>query len=211
MHLRRIALFLLGGWLVGSVLALLISTSNYEAADAILRSPPPEAAKMLAALPGEHGRMLMFFVANEATRSFSGLWEPLQLLLGFGTGLALFLERRTRFYSAGIGLMVLLVLFEWLAILPQLDWLGRSIDFVAWKVYSSTRDQYWNLQAVYLGVGAVKLLVGTGVAAALLFMRTRSRSSRQETLDPESGEQLSTHSRTGRRRSGGSGQHTTRA
>jgi hypothetical protein len=211
MHLRRIALFLLGGWLVGSVLILFVSSANYEAADAVLRSPPPQAAKVLSILPSEQGRMLLFFVASEASRSYSTVWEPLQSLLGIGTAGALFLDRRTRFYSAGIGLMLLLVFFEWLVILPQLDWLGRSIDFVSWKVYSSTRDQYWNLRAVYLGVGMVKLLVGAGVVAALLVMRTRSRGSRHEIGEAESGETVPGRSSGGRRRSGGSGQHTARA
>src|SRR5205814_9625952 len=108
-------------------------------------------------LTGEQARMLMFFMANEASRSYFTLWESVQLLMGLGTAVALFLERRTRLYSAGVGLMLLLVLFEWLGVLPQLDWLGRSIEFVPWKMDSSARGQYWNLQAVYLGVQTVKL------------------------------------------------------
>jgi hypothetical protein len=208
MHLRRIAFFLLGGWLVGSVLMLFVTSANYDAADAVLRSPPPQAAKLLSTLPREQDRMLLFFMANEASRSYNGFWGFLQLLIGFGTGVSLFLERRTRFYSAGIGLMLLLVLFEWLVILPQLDWLGRSVDFVPWKAYSNIRDQYWNLRAVYLGVEIVKMLVGAGVVTALLIMRTRPRGIRRETGESELNEATPTRSHRSRRARGSSGEHT---
>src|SRR5205807_5686186 len=144
---------------------------------------PPQATKLLSTIGSEQRRMLLFFVANEASRSHETTWELLQLLMGFGTAIALFLDRRTRLYSAGIGLMLLLVLFELLVILPQLDWLGRSNGFVSWKVSSITRNQYWNLHAVYLGVGIVKLLVGAAVAAALFFMRSRSRGARTESTE----------------------------
>lgn len=175
MHLRRIACFLLGGWLIGSVLMVFVTSSNYDAAEDVLRSPPPEAAKLLANLPGEQGRMLLFFIANEIGRGYIPIWQSIQVLLGLATAVTLFLERRTRYYSAGVGLMLLLVLFEWLVVLPQLDWLGRSVDFVPWRDDSSARNQYWNLRAVYLGVETVKLLVGALVVAALIVMRTRSR------------------------------------
>ena len=192
---------------MGSVLMLFVTSENYDAADAVLRSPPPQAAKLLSTLPREQDRMLLFFMVNEASRSYSTLWGSIQLLIGFGTAVSLFLERRTRFYSAGVGLMLLLVLFEWLVILPQLDWLGRSVDFVPWKVYSSTRDQYWNLRAVYLGVDIVKMLVGAGVVAALLIMRSRPRGNRRDTGDgeAESNEMTPARSSRSRRTSGSSG------
>lgn len=211
MHLRRIACSLLGGWIIGSMLMLFVNSANYDAAEDALRSPPAEAAKLLSSLTGEQARMVMFFMANEASRSYVTFWEPIQLLMGFGTAVSLFLERRTRFYSAGVGLMLLLVLFEWLVILPQLDWLGRSIEFVPWKLYSSARGQYWNLRAVYLGVETVKLLVGGLLIAALLIMRSRSRGSKREAMEPETNEDVSVRATRRRRTRGGSGQDTASA
>src|SRR5207302_956337 len=146
----------LGGWLLGSILMLFVSSQNDDAADSVFRSPPPQAAKLLSTLKAEERRMLLFYMANEASRSYETIWGAMQLALGFGTAIALFLERRTRLYSAGIALMLLLVLFEILVILPQLDWLGRSIDFVPWKLESPARNQYWNLSAVYLGIDVMK-------------------------------------------------------
>ena len=179
MRLRRLACFLLGGWLLGSILALLTADSNFETADALLRIRAPETAKLLSKLEGEEQRMLMFFMAEEASRASTAIWQIMQIWLGIGTVVTLFLERHTRFYSAWAGLMLLLVLFEWLAVTPQLNWLGRSIDFVPWKLYSNTRDQYWNLRGVYLGVEAVKLLAGALIVAALLHGRKR-RSQNEE-------------------------------
>ncbi|MGI8744500.1 MAG: hypothetical protein ACR2NN_18380 [Bryobacteraceae bacterium] len=211
MHLRRIACFLLGGWLVGSALMLFITSWNYDAASDVFRSPSPEMAKMLAELPGEEARMLLFHMANEASRSYGTAWGITQLVMGFSTAVALFLERRTRFYSAGIGLMLLLVLFECFVILPQLEWVGRSVDFVSWKVYSSARDQYWNLRAVFLGIESVKLLVGAGVTVALLVARSRSRSIRPEDEESGAGEAPPSRPATSRVRIRKSGEHAARS
>jgi hypothetical protein len=211
MHLRRIACFLLGGWLVGSVLMLCVTSWNYDAAGDVFRSPSPEMTQMLAKLPGEEARMLLFHAANEASRSYGTVWEIAQLVIGFSTATALFLERRTRFYSAGIALMLLLVLFECFVILPQLDWVGRSVDFVSWKVYSSARDQYWNLRAVFLGIESVKLLVGTGVAAALLIARSRSRPNRPNHQEAEEATPQPVRRRRSRSTSGSSGEHAARS
>ena len=188
MHLRRLACFLLGCWLMGSVLMLCVTSWNSDAADALAGSHSPETSKLFAPLRGEQVRMLVFHMANDASRSYGAVWEIMQLVIGLGIAVALFLERRTRLYSIAIGLMLLLVLFECFVILPQLDWLGRSVDFVPWKTSSPTRDQYWNLRAVFLGMESLKLLIGFGLTAILLTLRSRRRGQRPELVEIETSE-----------------------
>lgn len=211
MHLRRLACFLLGSWLTGSVLMLCVTTWNYEAADALAGSHSPETTKLFYPLRGEQARMLVFHISNEASRSYGTAWESLQLAIGLAVAAALFLERRTRFYSIGIGLMLVLVLFECYAILPQLDWLGRSADFVSWRVNSQTRDQYWNLRAVFLGMESLKMLLGLGITGALLIARSRGRSELTQVEALESNQERPQSLRKTRTRSSshGSRKHST--
>lgn len=170
---------------MGSVLMLCVNSWNYDAADALAKSHSPETTKLFAALRAEQARMLVFHIVNEASRSYGTAWEIMQFVIGLAAALALFLERRTRWYPIGIGLMLLLVLFEWFVILPQLDWLGRSVDFVPSKVNSPTRDQYWNLRAVFLGMESLKLLIGAGLTVTLLSIRSRTRGQPREQVETE--------------------------
>lgn len=210
MHLRRIACFLLGGWMIGSVLMLCVTGWNYDAAADVASSPGPELAKLLAKLPGEQGRMLLFHMANEANRSYGTVWETTQLLIGFSTAFVLFLERRTRFYSVAIGVMLLLVLFECFIIIPQSDWVGRSVDFVPWNVYSAARDQYWNLRGLFISMEVLKLLVGAGVTGALLMTRSYLRFSPTELAETELKAERSPRPGKSRTRTRTSGEHASR-
>ncbi|MDQ6758980.1 MAG: hypothetical protein M3Z32_03810 [Acidobacteriota bacterium] len=213
MHLRRLACFLLGGWLMGSVLMLFVTSWNYDAADVVARSHSSDLAKVVGPLSGEQARMLFFHMANEATRSYGVAWEIMQMVIGLATAAALFLERRTRLYTIGVGLMLLLVLFECSVILPQLDYVGRSVDFVPWNATSSMRDQYWSLRAVFLGMDTLKLLLGVGITAALLTLRNRSRErppieDDSETTDPRPESLRKTRTRVNSR---SSREHSSRA
>lgn len=196
--------------MMGSLVMLYVSSSNYDAAGDVLRGPSAQTARILNRLPGEDGRMLLFHMANEATRSYGAAWELVQLAIGLPAAFLLFLERRTRFYSIGVGLMLLVVLFEYFVLLPQLDWLGRTADFVSWKVTSTPRDQYWNLRAVFLGIEVLKLLVGAGVSGALLTVRSRSQVTRPPESETKS-EELRAARPTPVRRRRSSGQHTPRS
>ncbi len=185
---------------------LLVTGVNSEAVDDVLRGPPPSAVTVLKKLNGEQARMLLSYMADEASRSYTTAWSVLQLVLAIPALGILLMERRTRYYTIGVALMLLLVLFEWLVITPQLDWLGRTVDFVPWKTRSATRDQYWNLRAVYLGMEILKILLGAGVTVMLVIMRSRPRAVTAELTQLQPPEEGARRRRT--RRSRSSGEHT---
>ena len=193
---------------MGSVLMLCVTSWNDESASAVAGSHSPQTAKALFPLRGEQARMAVFYITNEATRSYGTVWEVMQFVIGLATAGALFLERRTRLYTIAIAVMLLVVIFEWLVILPHLGYLGSSIDMVPWNTSSAARDQYWNLRAVFIGMETLKLLLGAGLTGALLVIRTRSRSQSTDLPDPV----LTTGERSERRRKSraGSREHTTR-
>jgi hypothetical protein len=180
MHFRRIAAFLLGAWLAGTLLMLWVSNQNQESAAALVRAPGPETTKMILTLGQEQVRMLTSFVANEANRAYAVVWEWFQVFLGLVAVCVLLMERKNRVEAAGCIAMVILVLFEALFVSPELAYLGRGVDFVPWRAFNAARDQYWSLNAVFLGMETLKIILGLGVVASLFVVRSRRRTRRHD-------------------------------
>lgn len=175
MHHSRIAAFLLGAWLLGSLFLAFVATRNFRTVDAVLASPPPEASKMIQTLGRDHARQLLRYLAGEENRQYFDSWELAQILLGIVLiGFLLFgVEKRL---LAGLaGAMLLLTVFEHLKITPDLIWLGRSINFLAPAAESQARGQFGKLHAIYGVIEVVKLLFALALAGLLFAMRRRQR------------------------------------
>lgn len=183
MHHTRIAAFLLGAWLLGSVFQAFVATRNFRTVDAVLQAPPPEGSKMIQKLGHDNARQLLRYLAGEENRGYFETWEIAQL--GLGTALIGFLlfgvEKRI---LAGLaGAMLVLTLFQHLKITPDLVWLGRSIDFVPPTVESHARAQFWRLHGIYGGIEVAKMLLAVTLAGLLFPMRRRRLTKRVE-IDP---------------------------
>jgi hypothetical protein len=181
MHHFRIAAFLLGCWLLGSLFITFVATDNFHIVDAVLSSPPPEASKMIQTLGDQHARQLLRYLAGEENRGFFQDWELAQLALGTAlVGFLLFgIEKRLLAVLAGA--MLILTLFQHFKITPELDWTGRSIDFA--PAESQARDQFWKLHGIYSGIEVVKMLLAVTTAGFLFPMRRR-RSRQRVEIDP---------------------------
>jgi hypothetical protein len=183
MHHTRIAAFLLGAWLLGSLFLTFVATRNFRTVDAVLKTPPPEASKMIQGLGHDNARQLLRYLAGEENRGYFDAWELAQLGLGTAlTGFLLFgVEKRL---LAGLaGAMLVLTLFQHLKITPELEWLGRSIDFLPATAESQARDQFWKLHGIYGGIEVVKMLLAVVIAGFLFPMRRRSLRQRVQ-VDP---------------------------
>jgi hypothetical protein len=181
MHHFRIAAFLLGCWLLGSLFITFVATENFNIVDAVLSSPPPEASKMIQTLGDQNARQLLRYLAGEENRGFFQDWELAQLALGTAlVGFLLFgIEKRLLAVLAGA--MLILTLFQHFKITPELDWTGRSIDFA--PAESQARDQFWKLHGIYSGIEVVKMLLAVTTAGFLFPMRRR-RSRQRVEIDP---------------------------
>ena len=82
MRHTRIAAFLLGAWLLGTLFMIFVATQNFETVDRVMKSPPPEAYKMILALGNDSARQLLRYTAGEENRFFFENWELAQLVLG---------------------------------------------------------------------------------------------------------------------------------
>lgn len=183
MHHTRIAAFLLGCLLLGSLFLTFVATRNFRAVDAVLDAPPPDASKMIQTLGRPNARQLLRYLAGEENRSYFEAWELTQIVLGVAlTGILLFGVENRRLASLA-GAMLVLALFQHFKITPDMLWLGRSIDFVPAAAESQARDQFWKLHGIYSGIEVVKMLLALTVAGFLFPMRRRRVRQRIE-IDP---------------------------
>ena len=183
MHHSRIAAFLLGALLLGSLFLTFVATRNFHAVDAMLNSPPPEASKMIQTLGHQNARQLLRYLAGEENRSYFEAWELAQLALGVALVAFLLFGVEKRLLAGLAGAMLALTLFQHFKITPDLMWMGRSIDFLPAAAESQARDQFWKLHGIYGGIEVVKMLLAVTIAGFLFPMRRRRLRQRVE-IDP---------------------------
>jgi hypothetical protein len=178
MRHTRIAAFVLGAWLLGTLFMIFVATQNFETVDRVMKAPPPEAYKMILALGNDSARMLLRYVAGEENRFFFENWELAQLVLGIVLTALLIFGVESRMLAGFSGAMLILTIFEHFKITPELAWLGRSFDFLPWTAESLSRDQFWKLHGAYSAIEIVKILLGVVIAGFLFQMRQRRPKQR---------------------------------
>ena len=183
MHHPRIAAFLLGALLLGSLFLVFAATRNFRAVDVVLNSPPPEASKMIQTLGHDHARQLLRYLAGEENRGYFEAWELAQILLGIALAAFLLFGVEKRLLAGLAGAMLVLTLFQHFKITPDLLWMGRSIDFLPAAAESQARDQFWKLHGIYSDIEIAKMLLEVTIAGFLFPMRRRSLRQRVE-IDP---------------------------
>jgi hypothetical protein len=175
MHYSRISAFLLGALLTGSLFMAFVATGNFQTVSTILKSPPPQADKMIKTLGDENARLLLRYQAGEENRLFFESWEAAQLVLAIVLAGLLFLAGNRRLLAGLAGAMVILTIFQHFKITPELVWQGRSIDFVPVTSDSPARQQFFKLHTAYGVIEAVKLLLMIVIGIGLFPRRRRSR------------------------------------
>jgi hypothetical protein len=176
MHSRRLACFVLGVWLAGSLFLSWVATENLLAVDRIMAEPNPGAALEIKALgPGE-ARLLLRHEASEQNRWLFANWEIIQIVLGsvffffllFGT-------HENKISLLLVLLMLILVLLQRFLLTPELTGLGRLTDFVP-DVPSGGHNKFWVIQNAYTVAELCKLGLGLALTVRLI-VRGRGRSS----------------------------------
>jgi hypothetical protein len=184
-HTRRIASFILGAWVAGSLFMIFISIQNGRSANALLLSPLPEAAKIMDDAGKDRAALLLRHAAAEETRSASFSWEKVQISLAIALGGFLFLGTQKRLFPLVLcGAMFVLVLFQHFGISTELAYLGRETDFPPGDTLIGPQKRMIALEEVYYAAEAIKL-VAAGILASFLFV-FRPRRGRKEVpaLDP---------------------------
>jgi len=160
---------------MGSLFIAFVATGNFATVDNLLKAPPVEAEKMIQTLGSENARHLLRYLAGEENRGFFETWELAELIIGVGLAAFLLIGLRQRITAGLAGAIVILTGFQHFKITPEMIWLGRSIDFIAWTADSQARSQFYKLHAAYGIIEGVKILMML-VIAGFLFTMSRRRS-----------------------------------
>jgi hypothetical protein len=192
MHRHRIAAFLSGCLILGSLFMIFVATQNFQTVDRVLAAPAPQAAQMFQTLGPDNSRLVLRYLAGEENRLFFVNWELVQMALGIVLTAILLFAIRNGLLAGLAGGMVIIALFQHFRVTPEMISLGRLIDFGTGSG-SAAYTQFWRLHGLYGVLEVVKLILVIVVAAMLLFGRRRKRepvSIESETSEALTAEQL---------------------
>jgi hypothetical protein len=169
----RIASFLLGSWLLGSLFLAFVATRNFRTVDTVLNSPPPAASKMIQTLGPENARQMLRYLVGEENRGYFEAWELAQLVIGTALAGFLLIGYKNRLLAGLAGAMLALTLFQHFKITPEMLSTGRSTDFLPRAIESEALRQFWKLHGIYGGIEVVKMLLAATIAGFLFSIRRR--------------------------------------
>ena len=175
MRYSRIAAWVLGAWLGGSLLLIYLAANGLERATGLLTAPPAPLAQMLQTLPPANQRAILRYVVVDQNHYYFEVWENAELATGFLVIAILFLGVESRLMSGLTLGMVLVVAFQHLKITPELSYLSRSIEFIPWTAESPPRDQFWKLHTLYVTLDVLKLALGSLVSWLLISSQRKRR------------------------------------
>jgi uncharacterized membrane protein YphA (DoxX/SURF4 family) len=183
-HTRRISTFLLGAWILGCGLMGFISVRALQSPGIVLNSPPPPVNEIVRKLGYDATAQFIRHAVQEQTRRVTYSWEEGQILLALALGGCLFLATQRRLFALVLcGVMLVLVLFQHIALSPEIAYRGREADFPPGSTNLGTTMRLLVLQQAYFGVEVVKLIAGGLLASYLFVFRTQRRSRKERSID----------------------------
>jgi hypothetical protein len=168
MHIRRLASFLLGAWLLGSLFMILVATHNLSAVDRLLSAPSRPASNLIEILGNTAARTLLRFQASELNRWYFDTWEWTQIGLGvLLVGALLAGSSRRSTVVLGVSMLLAVVVLHFV-LSPQVTRLGRALDFLAANKASPDRAKFWNYHMAYVVIEGIKDVLGLMLLSSLL-------------------------------------------
>jgi hypothetical protein len=179
----RIALGLLGGWVIGTLILFTVAPSNFHTIDWLLRdSIEPVFRAEVASIGEPAARQMLRYLASELNRLFFGLWNIAQVALGLGVAWSIARLPEARRARQMVWLMLLLVglMLFWLT--PAITSLGRRLDFMPRDPAPPELFRFRLLHAVYTAADLAKLGLGLAVFFALLRRSSATDPTRHPTI-----------------------------
>jgi hypothetical protein len=153
-----------------------VAAENFATVDRLLAQPDPAATLRIKMLGKDEARLLLRYEASEQNRMYFEVWETVQVVLGavffffllFGTT-----EGKISLVLALV--LVVLVLAQRFVLTPELQAIGKLLDFASPVAMLGERAKFRVVHTSYvvveLGKWAIQL-----VLAAMLIARGRARS-----------------------------------
>ena len=156
MHRERVAAFLLGAWILGSLFMIFVATQNFQMADTLGN---PETHAALRAMAGRLNQL--FFVD----------WEWAELGLGLALTAFLYFGIEKGLLAGLSAAPLILVAVQRFFVTPQMLALSARLDNAA------AADQFGRFHAIYGIMEVVKLAATIVLAGLLLPNWRRARAS----------------------------------
>jgi hypothetical protein len=171
--------------MAGCLLMIFLNLENLRSTSLVLNSPLPPVGKMIEKNGYDQVALVLRHLAAEQTRHYTDLWglAEIGLALAVGGCLALATQRRV-FPLVLCGIMLIAVVFQHFAIMPELGYRGRDTDFPPGNTAIGPVARMWALEQVYFSVEVVKLIAGAVLASYLfVFRASRRRTKEVDTID----------------------------
>ena len=177
MRSRRFACLVLGMWLAGGFLMAWVTTQDFNSADRLF-DEDPAVMVMLKTIGPTAGRAVLRHQVAEWNRELYEAWEYTQVFVGLFFFFFLLLGTREGKFPLGLAMLLLLLALAqrfWLG--PELNYLGRPLDFAAKGGPPGDHARFLLVQGVYIGVELFKWAAGLVLAAMLIFRKSRRAPS----------------------------------
>ena len=162
MHYHRVAAFLAGCWILGSLFMMFVATENFRTVDRLLAAPPPQAAPVIQAIGSQDSRFLLRQLVGEENAFFFESWELAELILGVALAAFLLFGARNRLLAGLAAALIALVAFQHFKVTPEMVSLANDTG------PAGSRADFGQLHALYGILEVVKLVVAIAIAAVLL-------------------------------------------
>jgi hypothetical protein len=192
---RRVATFLLGIWVGCCLFADALALGSSVAASRVLNQPQVAQARAAIDKAGEAAAGLLRHAVNEHVRVVIDGWEFAQLLLAALTVLLLGVAAQRKPLAVGVCVVMgAIAAVQHFFLTPELNSLGRQLDFPSEEAPLSLATRAWSLRQMYGGAEMVKLVLGGALASYLFVMesvvkrghgRSRKRDSEEFASMPE--------------------------
>ena len=170
MHTRRFGSFLIGAWLVGSILMWFVQSQSLMTPERILATPPPQLTNELENMGPDVSRQLMRHQAMQLNRRIAETWDVIQL--GIGAALlvtSILTPHRSRITIASASIMIVLCATMAFYFTPLINNLGRAVDFLPPTAALRERASLSNLEMWHNVLEVFKMILALVVSVRLLF------------------------------------------
>ena len=172
MHTRRVGAFLIGAWLLGSLLMAFVSTQSAANIERFFSNPPPQVTKELDDIGPDMMRQILRYEAAQHIRHISETWEVIQLGLGAALLATSFLtSHRSRIVVVCSLLMLTMAAVMYLYLTPVMNALARSFDFLPATAAVPERESFNHYFVWYRVLEILKTLLALVITGRLLFDR----------------------------------------
>lgn len=170
MHTRRFGAFLIGMWLMGSILVWYTLSQGQLTIERLFADPPQQLRRELAETGLAPARQLLQYQTGEMNRRIQQTWEIIQLgLLGALLAISVLNAHRSSIIIGSALLMTALVFLQTLAITPGMNSAGKALDFLPLDLAALERQSFAVYARWYTVLDTVKTVLALILVTRLTF------------------------------------------